>query len=114
MAATDLSAEPLPAAGFLTDRVTLDATAGNAREVVPPKWARRFSVTIMDGSAVVQAGGIASSGTDGAAIGNDYAPITTGGLTWLVAKPGLKGSGGSIFLTASTASSYAHFMFEHE
>ena len=114
MAATDLSAEPLPDAGFWTKRVTLDGTAGNAREVKPPKWARRFSVAIMDGSGVVQTGGIASSGTDGSAIGNDYFPITTGGLEWLVTKPGLNGPGGSVFLTATTASSYAHFMFEQE
>ena len=114
MAATDLSAEAIPACGFLTKRVTLNATAGTARELKPPTWARRFSITIMDGSAVVQSGGIASSGADDTAIGNDYAPITTGGLTWLVTKPGLKGPGGSVFLTATTASSYAHFMFEQE
>lgn len=113
MAATDLSAEALPACGFLTKRVTLDATASNAREVILPDWARRVSAFILDGSSVTQNGGIASSGTDGGAIGNDYLPITTAGLTWRVA-PGRSKGGGSIFLTASTASSFAHLMLEQE
>ena len=113
MAATDLSAEALPACGVLTKRVTLDTTASNAREVILPSWARRVSVFILDGSNVTQTGGIASSGTDGAAIGNDYLPITTAGLSWRVAA-GRSTGGGSIFLTASTASSYAHIMLEQE
>lgn len=113
MAATDLSAEALPAVGFFTKRITLDATASNAREVILPEWARRVSVAILDGSNVAQNGGVASSGTDGAAIGNDYLPITTAGLTWRVVA-GRATGGGSIFLTASTASSYAHIMLEQE
>lgn len=113
MAATDLSAEALPACGVLTKRVTLDTTASNAREVILPSWARRVSVFILDGSAVTQAGGIASSGTDGAAIGSDYLPITTAGLSWRVAS-GRSTGGGSIFLTSTAASSYAHLMLEQE
>jgi hypothetical protein len=86
MAATDLSGEALPAVGFLTKRVTLDATANNAREIILPTWARRVSVFVVDGSNVAQLGALASSGT----------------------------GGGSIFVSATTASSFAQLMLEQE
>jgi hypothetical protein len=70
MAATDLSGEALPAVGFLTKRVTLDATANNAREIILPTWARRVSIFVLDGTNTEQKGALASSGTDGASIGN--------------------------------------------
>lgn len=113
MAATDLSAVAMPAVGYYCVRVTLDASAGNAREVVLPEWARRVSVFIADASIVLGTGGIASSGTDGAAIGSDILPITAAGLTWRTA-PGRANGGGSMFLTATAASSYAHVMLEQE
>ena len=113
MAATDLSSEALPAVGFVTKRVTLDSTANNAREIILPTWARRVSLFIVDGSAAIQSGAVASAGTDGAAIGNDYLPITSGGLTWRVA-PGRTPGGGSIYVSATTASSFAQLMLEQE
>jgi|TARA_Y100000114_G_scaffold14231_1_gene11580 hypothetical protein len=113
MAATDLSAEALPLVGFLTKRITLDSTANNAREIILPPWARRVSLFIVDGSAAIQSGAVASSGTDGAAIGTDYLPITSGGLTWRVA-PGRATGGGSMYVSATTASSFAQLMLEQE
>lgn len=113
MAATDLSAETLPTVGFLTKRVTLDASANNAREVILPTWARRVSIYVKDGSGTIQPGDLAGAGTDGAAIGNDTFPITAAGLTWRPV-PGRSPGGGSIFLSASTASSFAHVMLEQE
>ena len=113
MAATDLSGEALPAVGFLTTHVTLDATANNAREIILPEWARRVSVFCVDGSNVTQLGAIASSGTDGASIGTDWFPVPTAGLTWRVA-PGRATGGGSIFVSATTASSFAQVLLEQE
>ena len=113
MAATDLSGEALPAVGFLTKRITLDATANNAREIILPDWARRVSIFVLDGSNVEQKGALASSGTDGASIGNDFLPIPTAGITWRVA-PGRQTGGGSIFVSATTASSFAQVMLEQE
>ena len=113
MAATDLSGEALPAVGFLTKRVTLDATANNAREIILPDWARRLSVFILDGTNTEQKGALASSGTDGASIGTDFLPIPTAGLTWRVVA-GRQTGGGSIFVSASTASSFAQLMLEQE
>ena len=113
MAATDLSGEALPAVGFLTKRVTLDATANNAREIILPDWARRLSVFILDGTNTEQKGALSSSGTDGASIGTDFLPIPTAGLTWRVVA-GRQTGGGSIFVSASTASSFAQLMLEQE
>jgi len=113
MAATDLSGEALPAVGFLTKRVTLDATANNAREIILPDWARRVSVVCVDGSNVAQLGALASSGTDGASIGTDWLPIPAAGLTWRVTA-GRQTGGGSIFVSATTASSFAQVMLEQE
>jgi hypothetical protein len=113
MAATDLSTTALPGVGFLAKRVTLDGTANNARQIILPPWARRVSLFIVDGSAAIQPGAVASSGTDGAAIGNDYLPITAAGLTWRVAA-GRATGGGSIYVSATTSSSFAHLMLEQE
>jgi len=113
MAATDLSVETLPTVGFLTRRVTLDGTANNAREVILPTWARRVSIFVKDGSGTIQPGDLATAGTDGAAIGTDTFPITAAGLTWRPVA-GRSPGGGSIYLSASTASSFAHVMLEQE
>ena len=113
MAATDLSTVALPLVGFHTVRVTLDATANNAREIVLPDWARRVTIFILDGSNVEQKGAVASAGTDGASMGNDFLPIPTAGITWRVA-PGRTKGGGSIYVSASTASSVAQVMLEQE
>lgn len=116
MAATDFSALAKSASGSVTKQVTLNATAGNVREVIPPTWARRVSVFITDGASppVVGAGSYATSGTDDAGIGTDFQVITTAGLTWQLAAGRSKNSGGSIFITSAANNSVAQISFEVE
>lgn len=116
MAATDFSALAKSQSGSVTKRVTLNTTAGTAREVKPPTWARRVSVFITDGAdpPVLGAGRFATSGTDDTAIGNDYQIITTAGLTWRLSAGRALNNGGSIFITADANNSVAQVQFEVE
>ncbi len=116
MAAADFSSLARGQSGSVTKQVTLETVAGNVREVIPPTWARRISVTITDGASppVAQNGSYATSGTDGAGIGNDFQVITTAGLTWRLSPGRAKNSGGSIFLTSASANSVAQVSFEVE
>ena len=114
MAATDFSALAKSQSGSVTKQVTLNTTAGTAREVIPPTWARRVSVTVTDGASppVPVAGSDATSGTDDTAIGNDFQVITTAGLTWNLSAGRALNGGGSIFITSAAANSVAQVSFE--
>lgn len=104
MAATDLSAAS-PAAFGHTKRVALEASAGNARQVILPPWARGCLLLVTDSGGTASAGGsIAMTGTDGSAIGSDAYPVPVGGLT-----VPLSGRGGSIYV-AGPAAGYAHLL----
>jgi hypothetical protein len=102
VAATDLSSASPGTLGLHTKRVTLEATGTNARELIVPDWARYLLITVTDSSGTAGAGSVASSGTDGSAIGNDVMPIAAGAtLTLPVA------AGGKIYLSGPN-SGYAH------
>ena len=116
MAATDFSSLAKSQSGSVTKQVTLNTTAGTAREVIPPTWARRVSVFVTDGASppVVGTGRFATSGTDDAAIGNDYQIITIAGYTWRLSAGNSKNSGGSFFITSDSNNSVAQIQFEVE
>ena len=102
MAATDLSAASPGTLGLYTKRVALEATGTNAREVIVPDWARYLLITVTDSSGTAAAGSVASSGTDGSAIGSDVMPIAAGAtLTLPVA------GGGKVYVSGPN-SGYAH------
>ena len=112
-AAADYSTVATPANGLYIVRLALDAGAGNAREFIPPVWAGRFTVRLKKTDDTTdESGGLATSGTDGAAIGNDTMPIDAGSTyTTRIANPGQR-AGGSLFLTDATGSGFAHLSFE--
>lgn len=100
------------AAGFATARVAMKATAGQAEKVTLPPWARVVSVSFRaSDDATAEIGKIASSATDGSAIGNDFYPVGLGGLSWRVAE-GEPSSGREIYLAGSTNSGFAHLLLE--
>lgn len=104
MAATDLSAVS-PADHGAARRVTLEASSGNAREVILPTWARGLLIVVTDSSGVASDDGlIAMTGTDGSAIGSDAYPVPLGGLTLP-----LGNRGGSLFF-AGPAAGYARLI----
>ena len=115
MAATDLTAVAIPPCGFYTVRVSLEASAGNAREVQLPAWGRRYDIVFKQSDGTSDdAGKIASAGTDGAAIGNDHLPIASGGTYTIRVVAGQQKGGGSIFLAAATNSAYAHICIQQD
>jgi hypothetical protein len=93
-----------------TQRVALDATADNLTEVTFPRWARTVTLTFKKSDGTDDSGFVAFSGTDGASKGNDWFPIASGGAySYEVTAPD---DTSKIYCSASTASAYAHFMFE--
>ena len=111
MAATDLRAVTGPLA---TARVTLEATAANAREILCPVWANQVTVTFVqtDGSTA-DTGKIAGSGTDGGAIGDNHFPVSSGGaLAFSLRGTDQVAGARSIYVAAGTNSAYCHVMLE--
>lgn len=101
--------------GWDTQRTAALPNAGTMREILCPTWARRVSVWFYaSDDAAAESGKIAKSGTDGAALGNHWIPVSTGGLTWRLATGRARGASASIFVTGSTNAGYAHLLFEGE
>jgi hypothetical protein len=113
MAAVDLSGVATPANGVHIVRVAMEAVAGNVTQVTPPVWATRMTLQIKKADeSTDDVGKIASSGTQGAAIGNDWIEIAAGALyTTAIAKVGNR-AGGSFYITEATGSGFAHMSFE--
>lgn len=115
MAATDLTSVSPGTSGLYTKRVTLEATAANAREIQLPTWARRIDLTFKQSDGTTDdSGALASSGTDGAAIGNDTIPIASGATYTVRLSAGREPTGGSIFVRGGTASAYCHIALQPE
>jgi|GEM_PF-1543438 hypothetical protein len=113
MAAVDLSATATPDNGTHIVRVALEAVAGNVTQVTPPTWAGRVTVQIMKADDTTDdKGKLASSGTQGNAIGNDWMRIASGATyTTAIARNGKKAAG-SLYVTDDTGAGYAHMSFE--
>ncbi|MCB9763933.1 MAG: hypothetical protein H6739_29450 [Alphaproteobacteria bacterium] len=98
----------------ITQRVAMDSTAGNCEAVTLPTWAKKCTIAFKqsDGSTN-DSGKLAFSGTDGAAIGTDFMPISSGGAySFDVAGGGRDSSGLIIYIAADTNSAYAHIHVE--
>lgn len=102
--ATDYSSLAPGGVAFVTRRVAMDATAGNAEAVTLPSWCKRITVYFTDSSGSAEAGKLADSGTDGAAIGNDHVPIPSGVLLQERVQPGV------IYLAGTSNGGYCHLM----
>ncbi|MCP4741000.1 MAG: hypothetical protein GY900_08130 [Actinomycetia bacterium] len=99
-----------------TERVTMEATPGNAREIIIPQRYARITLYFTSSSDAAEAGKYASSGTDAAAIGNDVLPIASG-VYYPVAQSGgarVDGSTWSVFVSGSTASGYCYAHCEEQ
>lgn len=102
MAATDLSALP-QGYGFATKRVALPTSAGNARAVILPKWARRLTIAFKaSDDSTDAAGSVCHEGTDDATQDTDALDIGSGqGFSFAIV-------GGATLYLAGSASGYAH------
>lgn len=105
MAASDLTSLAPPLA---MQRVTLEATAANAREIQLPGWARSVYVTFTSSGGAAEAGKVSHEGTDGAALGNNHMPVPSGSALTLPINVGRSTGARSIFVVGSSASAYAH------
>lgn len=106
--AVDLSSLTGP---WAIKRVAMDATAGNVVAVTLPTWARRASASFKQtDDATADTGKIASSGTDGAAIGNDFMPVASGAeRSWPVTGGKERNRAGVvIYVAGGTNSGYMH------
>lgn len=105
MAATDLSDQALGPAGAAPIRVELEATAGNVRAVILPMACRSVLIFFRASDGTTDgAGFVATSGTDGSAIGAAAFPVGAGVALSLDLLPGA-----TIYL-AGPAGGYAHLM----
>lgn len=104
MAATDLSALS-QGSGFATKRVSLPSSAGNARAVIMPRWARRILVSFKaSDDSTDAAGSVAHTGTDDSTQSTDAQDVGEGqGLEFTTS------GGGTVYL-AGTSSGYAHLV----
>ena len=102
---------------WATRRTLALPNADTTRRVISPEWARRATVTFVaaEGSTA-DTGKVASTGTDGAAIGTDAYPIVSGGsFTFrLAAGRGRVEGGASLYVTGGTNAGYCHVFYEGE
>lgn len=103
MAAADLTALASPLA---MQRVTLEATATNAREIQLPSWARSVYVAFQSSGFTDEPGRVSHEGTDGATLGNNYMPVPAGAALTLPLNVGRSTGARSIYVAGSTASAY--------
>lgn len=102
----------------LSVRVTMDATAGNLRNVQLPPWARSVLIAFKQSDDSTDAGGWLQlpAGTDAAARSTDAQPIPSGGsLTHFVSGETSRARvlGGKIIsLACDSNSGYAHLICE--
>lgn len=112
--ASDLSATARVASGSVAIRVALDATAGDVTAITLPWWCRVVDIFVkQNDDATDDAGKFASSGTDSAAVGDNWFPIPAGqGLTIPVGLPIQQPVAANpvIYLAAATASAFAHLI----
>jgi len=107
MAAADLTAAVPEGPGIYVERIALEATATNAREIQLPEWARRVDVQFIESDDTKDdSGKVASSGTDGSAIGSDAIRVGAGAVYTFRTAAGRATGGGSMFVAASTANAY--------
>jgi hypothetical protein len=107
MAATDLTSTAPDTAGIHIVRVALEATAANAREIQLPEWARRVDLQfVQSDDSTDDSGKVASSGTDGSAIGSNAIRVAAGAVYTFRVSAGRAKGGGSLYVAASTASAY--------
>ena len=104
MAAADLTALASPLA---MQRVTLEATATNAREIQLPSWARSVYVAFQSSAYADEAGRVSHEGTDGATLGANYMPVPAGAALTLPLNVGRSIGARSIYVAGSSASAYA-------
>ena len=100
---------------LLTTRVSMDATPGNVEAVTLPSWARKITIQFKTSDdSTDEAGKIASSGTDGVAIGNDWFQVASGSALELVPSAGRArdDDGHVVYLAGASASGYAHLIVE--
>lgn len=120
MAADDFSTLNGP---WCTQRTAALPNAGTNRAVLLPDWCRRVTVwffasdgtTAEIGKVAAPTNGTAYT-TDVTAIGNNYVPVGTGGLSWAVvpgtARASSGGGGHYMYITGSTNNGYAQIMME--
>lgn len=98
-----------------TKRVSMDASAGNARAVQLPSWTRSYSVTFVKSDGITaDTGEIASDATDGAAIGNDAYPVGSGLTATTNLLPGRtrNADGPIVYLASGTDAAFAHLSIQ--
>ena len=112
--AVDLSATARHASGTVAIRAALDATAGDVVAITLPSWCRVLDIYVKQSDdSTDDTGKLATTGTDSAAVGNNWFPIPAGqGLTintgLTITQPAA--SPPVIYLAAATASAYAHLL----
>ena len=107
MAVNDLTGENGP---YAINRSTLNAT-DVAQQVKLPSWARRVTVMFKTSLFADDSGKVASSGTEGAAIGTNIFPVPSGSaLEWRLLPQVL--SVNSIYISGDAGSGYATILIE--
>lgn len=116
MAETLAAVTATPAKGFATRRLALGNT-GVALKITLPTWARQVTVRFFqtDGTTV-DSGKVAEDATDGAAIGDNAYPVSSGSsLSWRV-HPLLEppSTNPIIYVAPGSNSGYVHLLLEQE
>ena len=107
MAVNDLSGANGP---YLIKRSTLNA-ADTAQQVKLPSWCRKVTVMFKTSAFADDSGKVASSGTEGAAIGNDIFPIPSGSALEFKLMPSVLAVN-SIYISGDSGSGYATLLIE--
>jgi len=105
--ASDLTALSALQAG-ITQKVTMDGTAGNLTQITFPVWCRRVTMTFYTSADAAEAGYFEMSGTDGAAKSANAFLVASGGAYTrkLVADGQAIGASGVLYLAGSSISGY--------
>ena len=107
--AADLSAvSPSKTAGIATKRVTMDSTPGEVVAVTLPSWATAVSITWRTSAGADAVGWYTGASTDGAAKGDDAAPVAAGDTLTLDLIHSEAGQQPVLYLASDAASGYAY------
>ena len=104
-----------PLAGGKTERVALEAVAGDATAVTIPSWVRKCTVIFADSTTAAAAGKILRGQTqsDGAAMSAHALPISAGSAYEItVALGSTRQLDGSTFYLSGAAAGYAYLDLE--
>ena len=107
MAVNDLSGSNGP---LVINRSTLNA-ADTAQQVKLPSWCRTVTVMFKTSAFADDAGKVASSGTEGAAIGNNIFPVPSGSALEFKLMPSVLATN-SIYISGDAGSGYATLLLE--